>query len=695
MIAARLEKDLPTIPAIDTQSYSHSCNQQEHQQRQQFPAARPTSPIVQRPQSPRMHQFSQQSPVFQHRPVQDAEHRSEIDPRALAIEIPARTSSLDTMTGASTYYSVKDNNHQPYNNNINKDGIITTSGGTTKDRRTTNNGVTKIDSKVQQRVSQFQQQQQQQPQRHHVHGRNGKATLVVQDGEISPVMVEPPSRRISFKKDITDGDRRNNTRSYNPLPPLQPQQQYQRQNPTGRVSSQIAFREYTPSDISIARRSTTGSTPSTSTPPKPLGPTPDSQLPIIPSKSKNRPSSMDAKGNRLGAAGTRVEKVIIKLDGSRQQQQQQELKSRLLHQSPQSPSPATPFPLPFAGLVPRQNPSAIKGDTREDVRVSIDGTDLHKVASNTFGYGRRQSLNSQVYTQSNGTENSSGTAVVATTITSKSPMLAAPTSRAGSALPNGGQVNSGSTAHGVNSVSVNGSVMSTCSSTTSSGFSATSASSASSVSPPSTQTKKQSLLLTTKSFPPPPPQTQSLQPLSKLPRTVSASLSPTFTTTPLPPTTTSVTLSMTPPSEVSPTLLPSNRESQHRSEVASTVTMKGVHQFRNVDFDNRIQADVRKLASFSSIPPVTIVHNGPSDYNNNGSSNSTNNGGDSRSKIDSDSAEAAASTVEPAGRYSVQATDPKVLEAPIIVPEDMSLMREQYIQAQISGLVLPPMARKT
>lgn len=125
------------------------------------------------------------------------------------------------------------------------------------------------------------------------------------------------------------------------------------------------------------------------------------------------------------------------------------------------------------------------------------------------------------------------------------------------------------------------------------------------------------------------------------------------------------------------------------------MTMKEVHQFRNVDFDNRIQADVRKLASSSPIPPAPMAHNGPGSYNNNGGSHSGNNVGGRRSKIDPDSAAAAASTVEGAGRYSVQATDPKVLEAPIVVPEDMSLMREQYIQAQISGLVLPPMVRKT
>lgn len=39
---------------------------------------------------------------------------------------------------------------------------------------------------------------------------------------------------------------------------------------------------------------------------------------------------------------------------------------------------------------------------------------------------------------------------------------------------------------------------------------------------------------------------------------------------------------------------------------------------------------------------------------------------------------------------SIEASDPMVLMAPIIVPEDMALVREQYIQSQISGIVLPP-----
>ncbi|KAG0350112.1 hypothetical protein BG005_010347 [Podila minutissima] len=43
---------------------------------------------------------------------------------------------------------------------------------------------------------------------------------------------------------------------------------------------------------------------------------------------------------------------------------------------------------------------------------------------------------------------------------------------------------------------------------------------------------------------------------------------------------------------------------------------------------------------------------------------------------------------------SIEASDPLVLMAPIIVPEDMALMREQYIQSQISGIILPPLEMK-
>jgi hypothetical protein len=113
---------------------------------------------------------------------------------------------------------------------------------------------------------------------------------------------------------------------------------------------------------------------------------------------------------------------------------------------------------------------------------------------------------------------------------------------------------------------------------------------------------------------------------------------------------------------------------------ATPTAAKKVHQFRNVDFDNRIQEDVHRLASSSSSSSLR---------NSGNSSNSSGHG-----KGTSGASTAGAGAAGEHRRYVVQATDPKVLEAPIIVPEDMSLIREQYIQAQINELVLPPMERK-
>ncbi|KAF9147532.1 hypothetical protein BG015_010808 [Linnemannia schmuckeri] len=614
IMANLLAKDLPTIPPIDTQSYSqHSHGQQGRQQRQQYPAASPTSPGF---------QLSQQSLVFQHLPVKDVKCNSEIDSRTPAIEIPAWASSLDTMASASTYSSAKDDNQHLRNNKSNNTTSI--GGGITKDQYAMNNGATRINSKVQQRVSQFQQQQP--SQRHDTHRDNGKEALVMQNNEISPVLVKPLSRHISLKNDVPDGDRFNNSRNYNPPLPSQPQQQYHRQNLVGRVSSQIAFREDMTLNTSAHHKSVSRSTPSRSAPPTPPSPTSDLQLPVIPSKSKNRPSSMDAKGSRHDAIGARVEKVIIKLDHPHQRQQ--EPKSRLLQYPPQSPL-VRPFSPPRTNLEPKQNPFAAKENVREDFQDSGNGTGSSNDSSSALGCAQRPYLNNRVCTLNSGYDKSGGIAESATIAPGNSQMPTALTSGAGSSVLSSGQGFPEAITHGVHNVSIDGSAMSTCSSTTSSSFSATSTSSASSTSPPS-------------------------------------AAAPIFSTTT--------------PSLESSTPIPPNKESRHKPG-ADSMTKKEVHQFRNVDFDNRIQEDVRKLASSALIPPsVFIVHSG------------NNNKGDGGSKGESDTA---GSAIEVMGRYSVQATDRKVLEAPIIVPEDMSLMREKYIQAQISELVVPPMVRKT
>ncbi|KAG0098503.1 hypothetical protein BGZ93_011255 [Podila epicladia] len=92
-----------------------------------------------------------------------------------------------------------------------------------------------------------------------------------------------------------------------------------------------------------------------------------------------------------------------------------------------------------------------------------------------------------------------------------------------------------------------------------------------------------------------------------------------------------------------------------RSDTRSS-TSKDPSRYNDVDFDIQIHQDVvRQLASSSSARNLSEqIHSG----------------------------------------QSIEASDPLVLMAPIIVPEDMALVREQYIQSQISGIVLPPFEMK-
>ncbi|KAG0332736.1 hypothetical protein BG000_009771 [Podila horticola] len=140
---------------------------------------------------------------------------------------------------------------------------------------------------------------------------------------------------------------------------------------------------------------------------------------------------------------------------------------------------------------------------------------------------------------------------------------------------------------------------SSCSSTTSSGFTVTSTSS---VSPPSTQTRKHSLLVGSS-------EGENLSSVG------------------------------------------SKLQAITRSDTRSS-SSKDPSRYNDVDFDIQIHQDVvRQLASSSSRKNLSEqMHSG----------------------------------------QSVEASDPLVLMAPIIVPEDMALVREQYIQSQISGIVLPP-----
>ncbi|KAG0274406.1 hypothetical protein BGZ95_009817 [Linnemannia exigua] len=692
MMATLLTKDLPTLPPIDTMSYSQQINrdrQERQQQQQQHPiSGRPTSPTFQRPTSPLTQQFNQRPPIFHQSACDpDARREPQIDSRDTSVDIPARTSSLDSLNGAAgTRALTQYGNNNSRNNNSNRN-----SGGYMEPQCMLNDGSAREESRVQQRVSQLHQQQLHQATRQHQlqplnsgdrRSRNG-VVPAMQGGELNSVYVGgPPSRQVSFKM---DGDRHNSNnnnnntgRNQNPLPsPLQQQYQqqqfhHQQQEPSGRVSSQIAFRENisftAPTTTSTPRRVSMGSTSSTPTSPlSPLSSTsPISRLPTVPAKSKHRPSSIDANGAGFGYGGTtpggdsRVEKVIIKLDQPRipQQQQQQHYKSYSSQRPPQSPS-AISFPLSRGIPEPRQQDSSFTGRMNvgaNGVSVSPREERAPQIAtinksSSTFGYGRRSSLNNNMTTKSAIPINNSNDGQLG----SPKPITAG----SNGASDGGGQGKLKPTAHGVNNLSADGSAMSTCSSTTSSGFFLLPV------------VPLASINTDQEAFDPDDHYRLVVFDSISLPRKVTSSASPTSALDP------------------APTESSAERDCGRSSGVGSTAatttttttTTKKVHQFRNVDFDNRIQEDVRKLASSSS----------SSSLRNNNNNSSSSSGGHS----DALTFTATAPAKGGLHRYEVQATDPKVLEAPIIVPEDMSLIREQYIQAQVNELVLPPMERKT
>ncbi|KAG0221965.1 hypothetical protein BGX31_009432 [Mortierella sp. GBA43] len=272
-----------------------------------------------------------------------------------------------------------------------------------------------------------------------------------------------------------------------------------------------------------------------------------SKLPVIPPKNRNRPTSMDAKvrGSDLLPG---VSYTTVKLDQFQYHPSRPGMNIRL---------PSAPVTRPVERDMEDSRAAAVPRST----------------STNTFGQGRRPSLNST---------GNSDTVV---------PPLATPTLGMGRVHELGFSYNN-----------LDGS--SSYSSATSSGFSVTSSSS---VSPPSTQTRKHSMLVA---------------------------------------------------SEVS-----SKQTASPNASVPFSASDKAMGGLRDVDFDNQIQEDVRKLASSSS----------------------TSTFGNKRSEDDTDSK---------LHKLEIQATDPRVLEAPIVVPDDLSAMRGQYIRDQLSGIVLPPMEPK-
>ncbi|KAF9276114.1 hypothetical protein BGZ68_010260 [Mortierella alpina] len=325
-----------------------------------------------------------------------------------------------------------------------------------------------------------------------------------------------------------------------------------------------------------------------------------SRLPTVPPKSKQRPFSMDTKG-RGGQPHTKMEYTTVKLNQPRQQQQQRQ------HQQPTVDS-RTPTK-PKVSLT--QHESVQNAEGKSSVHQKTDSTS----STDTFGQGRRSSLNS----------------------TNNVTIIAGYNGNVGRAPP------APDALHGNDPISQDGSASSSYSSTTSSAFSATSTST-SSTSPPSTQTKKHSILTA---------KTESSLADNKSQHSESVSFAPSKQGSKLP-------KASNTPTVVSSATYPSLSSANGTTHFSKAEGEKEVRRFRDVDFDNRIQEDVCKLALSSS-----------SSHNN------------LYGKVSS------ARTPDP--KLDIQATDPKVLAAPIVVPENMSLARNQCIQSQVSQIVLPPL----
>ncbi|KAF9940103.1 hypothetical protein BGZ67_008282 [Mortierella alpina] len=314
-----------------------------------------------------------------------------------------------------------------------------------------------------------------------------------------------------------------------------------------------------------------------------------SRLPTVPPKSKQRLFSMDTRG-RAGQAHSKMEYTTSKLDEPRQHRQQGH------YQQPTMDSKTSTNPR----VLSTQNGSEHNVKDKPTMHKKTDSAS----STDTFGQGRRLSLNSISYVITN-TGN----------------------------IDNGGMAPLAAAAlHGNDPISQDGSASSSYSSTSSSAFSATSTST-SSTSPPSTQTKKHSIL-TAKT------KASLVENNSRHPK---ARITSTVVT-----------------SATCPSLSSANSTTQF---IKAEGGEKQVRRFRDVDFDSRIQEDVHKLALSSS---------------------------SSHSNLNSKIRNARAS--DP--KLDIQATDPKVLEAPIIVPENMSLARNQCIQSQVSQIVLPPLEGK-
>ncbi|KAG0205808.1 hypothetical protein BGX28_002680 [Mortierella sp. GBA30] len=571
--------NLPVVPPFGTASYLQlqQRQRQRHQNHAQFlehPTS-PTSPTLlhshnQPPSQQRPSAYQQQ----QH-PLHGAKYDAKVVPQDMVrdTDIPARSSSLESFTGG------RQSSHE---NDLVALGNYS-SGGPQKPKY--GGGIARSNSQFKP-AHQYQQ--------HHVQvvadvarTRKGAESGVSDDtsGRETPIGANGLARQISVKK--TSADVQRETKNCSSASHVQ-------------KGSRLVFaegyseRSVLSSDLtraaSATRRATVGDVTS-------IHPTAVSRLPTVPPKSKHRPVSMDAKG-RDGVGLSRIEYTTVKLDQPHQFRQQQNHQEQRQYQKSAVDARTSSKTMTVAAQLETMD--------REHEKPAIPKKPISKGSTDTFGQGRRSSLNSI------------SNVIVVNNIANNNKNDQTNTSSAAVA-----------TFHGHTHLSTDGSGSSSFSSTTST-FSATSTSS---VSPASTHTRKNSILSSAT-------KASLADKVSRYSSDFLASASK-------------------PPIARTGSAIPTSvaiAEKEQRTE-------KEVRQFRNVDFDTRIQEDVRKLALSSS-----------------SSSNILNGKIRCNSPLDS--------------RLDIQATDPKVLEAPIIVPDDMSLTRNQRIQSQVSQIVLPPMTTK-
>ncbi|KAF9171473.1 hypothetical protein BGX20_007532 [Mortierella sp. AD010] len=622
--------ELPAIPPFDSLAYQQyqQQRQQQQQQQQQEQQMRPTSPTS---------LFSTSSSVpsasfydLQY-PLPDAKHGPKVVLKGTAAEIPPRGSSLEA-------YTIERRASINYNNNINSNnGGSAVNGGNGVQRPSYGGGIARNTSQYKPSPSQLlpSQQQQQQQQQHQqsqqsgVTGRTRKASVINNHRHsiATPPLTPGPSRQVSVKRISLDGAVGVSNRgigSYSPIPPENRRslihEPYNRemQHTPSRLTTLSSSTTTTPISIPnpiTSRRATVGET-------APVSTTPLSMSPTVPPKNKNRPLSIDAKGGKgNGLLLPRTEYTTIKLDQQRPSVNYTKVQ-------------LTPKARDVENVKDRDTVASNADTDTSGATTSAEDTENEPVprssSANTFGRGRRSSLNNPGYMMSNSNDSSlSGT-------DSSDSSVDVPVNASSSkvfSIPSGPHRDLGRNHghdHGHRSnYSLDG--MSSCSSTISSSFTTTTSNS--SVSPPSTQTRKQSLLTTAAVK-----ESLASNARKDTQPTVSSSTSNS-----------SSNLPQTPPSLSSPL-----------ATATSKPLEKPIHEFKDIDFDTRIQEDVRKLALSSSNERKNAAAGSPM-----------------------------------IAKLEIQATDPRVLEAPIVVPEDMSMMREQYIRDQLDRIVLPPMERRS